>query len=418
MPVEEQQAGLHTKEAIKPRRAKLRGLYLGVLRVSQRASHPISTLGLRSRVNRTVTGLSSSYVVPVIGDFRKFLQSSTKRLTSTRYLVHILVVVTALTLTLSGFARHGFIKQAEAARPYVVAFGSQRSTLGYAPLEHGGYLIKGSISQTDITVTSTKIAREYYVQGGDTMGAIAERFGVSQKTILWANQLLDGSKLKPGQKLVIPATTGIVHKVEANQTIEDIANKYHADANEVIAYNELITPIRLKADQELAIPLSDDKVPEVPKPEPVQIASSSSSNGGSFNQYQPTGPINASGQFVWPASGVIYKNFFQHSRGDGAIDISNRSAPPVVASDSGVVTVAGWGQRGYSCYGNVIDIDHGNGFKTRYAHLSEIWVSAGQSVSQGQAIGKMGTTGCSTGIHLHFMIIYNGVPQNPIDYLP
>jgi murein DD-endopeptidase MepM/ murein hydrolase activator NlpD len=96
-------------------------------------------------------------------------------------------------------------------------------------------------------------------------------------------------------------------------------------------------------------------------------------------------------------------------------DIANRAAPPVIAADGGVVTVAGWPDN-YG-YGNRVMIDHGNGYQTLYAHLSNIYVSTGQRVSKGQAVGKMGSTGRSTGTHLHFEIRFKGIAVNPLAIL-
>ena len=98
-----------------------------------------------------------------------------------------------------------------------------------------------------------------------------------------------------------------------------------------------------------------------------------------------------------------------------ALDIANAFGTPIYAADAGVVIYAGWDNTGY---GNMTLIDHGNGFRTRYAHQSAFKVSVGQQVSKGQLIGLMGSTGRSTGPHLHFEIIYNGVRQNPMRYLP
>ncbi len=119
-----------------------------------------------------------------------------------------------------------------------------------------------------------------------------------------------------------------------------------------------------------------------------------------------------SSHFVWPISGYISQGFRAYHR---ALDIGADTGVPVKASDSGYVAAAGWSNVGY---GNYVVIDHGNGFRTLYAHLSRIDVQAGQPVQQGAVIGAVGATGNATGPHLHFELLQNGVQRNPGDFLP
>jgi len=122
--------------------------------------------------------------------------------------------------------------------------------------------------------------------------------------------------------------------------------------------------------------------------------------------------VVASGKFVWPASGVISQAYRWYHK---AIDIANKLMPPVLAADSGKVVIAGWPDN--VGYGNRVLIDHGNGFMTLYAHLAKIFVSAGQTVKRGDQIGQMGSSGRSTGIHLHFEIRRGGDLLNPQEFL-
>jgi len=123
------------------------------------------------------------------------------------------------------------------------------------------------------------------------------------------------------------------------------------------------------------------------------------------------GNVSATGSFVWPATGYIsqYSTWY-HT----AIDIANPGAPDILAADSGTVTTV---LRQRYAYGYHVMIDHGNGFVTLYAHMSEIYVTPGQPIAKGQAIGRMGCTGRCTGTHLHFEVRKNGVLQNPLGYL-
>jgi murein DD-endopeptidase MepM/ murein hydrolase activator NlpD len=126
----------------------------------------------------------------------------------------------------------------------------------------------------------------------------------------------------------------------------------------------------------------------------------------------PAGAPKGSGRFAWPTQGLLSQRFWSGHLG---IDIASRTGVPVLAADDGYVVMAGrdtWG------YGNQIVIDHGNGYLTRYAHLQTILIKAGQSVKKQQKIGTMGTTGRSTGPHLHFEVIQGGVRRNPLGFLP
>ena len=115
------------------------------------------------------------------------------------------------------------------------------------------------------------------------------------------------------------------------------------------------------------------------------------------------------GRFTWPAQGIITTYFWQYHPG---IDIANVEGTPELAADAGTVVFAGWGS-----YGLYVEIDHGNGFHTIYGHMSALLVHSGEAVSPGQEIGLKGSTGRSTGPHLHFEIRYQGIPQNPLDFL-
>jgi murein DD-endopeptidase MepM/ murein hydrolase activator NlpD len=122
------------------------------------------------------------------------------------------------------------------------------------------------------------------------------------------------------------------------------------------------------------------------------------------------------GVFIWPAnhhflSGFDYSPGANHS----GIDVDGETGDPVYAVDNGVVVYAGWNNWGY---GNMVVINHGNGWQTLYAHLSAYNVQCGQSIYQTNVIGAIGSTGNSTGSHLHFEMMYNGTKVNPHDYLP
>ncbi len=241
---------------------------------------------------------------------------------------------------------------------------------------------------------------EYQVQSGDTVATIANKFGVSEDTVRWQNEL-SKDKIKVGQTLKILPVTGVAHTVVKGDTVYSIAKKYDAEAQAIVdfPFNTFTNDetFELAIGQTIIVP--DGIMPS------VQVAART-------RQMTPNaGSVTASGLFVWPTQGTISQRFSWYHPG---IDIANPSSPINVAADSGRVIYAGWDSTGY---GNMVFIDHGNGFKTRYGHLSQVMVISGQTVSKGQAIGRMGNTGHSTGTHTHFEIYLNAVRVNPLNYL-
>ena len=256
---------------------------------------------------------------------------------------------------------------------------------------------------TDISAKTRDKIIDYTVLEGDTVSSIAEKFGVSTDTVLWQNGLGEKDRIKPGQVLEILPISGISHKVSKGDTVYSIAKKYDTSPQSVVDF-----PFNSFANDE-TFELAIGQVLIVPEGvKPAERAAAPR-----IRQLTPdAGTVVASGTFVWPASGSISQYFAWYHKG---IDIANRASPDILAADSGKVVVAGWPD-GYG-YGNRVIIDHGNGYRTLYGHLSRIYVVPGQTVSRGSAIGKMGSTGRSTGIHLHFEVIKNGVYINPLGVL-
>jgi len=242
---------------------------------------------------------------------------------------------------------------------------------------------------------------EYKVESGDTISTIAEKFGVSVDTIIWENDLKSVKEIKQGQALRILPVSGVLYKVKPGETIYTIAKKLQVDPQVIVdwPYNSFAN------DETFALAVGQTlMVPDGIKPKETPLAPKRL-----FATVPGAGL--GTGQFVWPVGGTISQGFSWYHK---AIDIANHSLPDIVAADGGLISFIGWQPGGY---GNHIIIDHGNGYQTLYAHLSQIYISVGQKVGRGQVIGKMGSTGRSTGPHLHFEIRINGSNQNPLNYL-
>lgn len=242
---------------------------------------------------------------------------------------------------------------------------------------------------------------EREVLGGDTLESIGKQYDVSVDSIKWLNNLKSDT-IKPGQKLKIPPITGVVHKVSSGENIYSIAKKYKTDAQKIVnfPFNEFadLDTFSLTSGQALYVP---DGIIEEEQPKYA------------LQQYfaQIQAGVRGSSTFIWPTSGMITQYPVWYHM---ALDIANAAAPAILASDTGTVIYSGCVKYGYGC--NII-IDHANGYQTLYAHMSYLEVAAGQAVSQGQKIGNMGSTGRSTGTHLHFEVRSAGALLNPQDFL-
>jgi len=226
----------------------------------------------------------------------------------------------------------------------------------------------------------------YTVRDGDSLSQIAEMFGVTANTILWANDIPRGKSIQPGDTLVILPVVGVRHIIKAGDTIGSIAKKYEGDAEEIISYNQLASAMDLTVGKTLVIPGGELHISEPVKNSVKTSNKSSGVTGGSW--------------LVKPVSGAIKT---QGRHGYNAVDLGLSVGSPVHASAAGKVIVSkssGWN----GGYGQYIVIRHSNGVQTLYAHLSRNNVGVGAYVDQNQVIGASGNTGKSTGPHLHFEV--------------
>ena len=246
----------------------------------------------------------------------------------------------------------------------------------------------------------------YVIQSGDTPRIIAAKFGISPATLLGGNPQMsnEANALQDGATITILPIDGVLHVVRPGEKLEGIAEQYNVAVEDIIAYesNNLEFPFRLEPEMELLIPGAEV---------------------GSFHWSPPRAivyddgewAVVGTGSYVWPVNGrcLTQRAWYGHM----AIDVSTAVGDSLYAADTGTVTYASWAAGTYYDYGNLIVINHGNGYETLYAHLSAIGVSAGQTVEKGQWIGATGNTGRSTGPHLHFEIRLRDVTLNPLNYL-
>ena len=234
----------------------------------------------------------------------------------------------------------------------------------------------------------------YTVREGDTLSGIAGMFDVSINTIIGANDIR-GGVIKPGQTLIILPITGVQHTVVAGETLASLAKKYNSDAHGIAVYNDLADGQSLKVGTVLLIP---NGVLSTPTPKSSQP---SSTRGKTKQQLLGGSGPAIEGYYRWPVAGGVIT---QKLHGWNGIDIGAPKGTSVYAAAAGTVIVAigngGWN----GGYGSYVVIQHLNGTQTLYAHMSKVLVSPGSQVSQGDIIGKVGSTGKSTGSHLHFEI--------------
>ncbi|MBI1961218.1 MAG: M23 family metallopeptidase [Candidatus Sungbacteria bacterium] len=269
----------------------------------------------------------------------------------------------------------------------------------------GDALLKPDLPATDVTPKPRDAIITYVVQDGDTISEVAERFNVSTNTILWENKIGPRDFIKPGQELVILPVTGVTHTVSRGDTLNAIASRYRAKAEDILEVNKLADASELVIGKKITVP---DGFPPAPA-RPVATPSSGLADLGSIFKPAPA----AAGTFNWPTTARRITQYFRGWRHTG-IDIGNKTGQPIYAADDGVVTTSGWNSGGYGYY---VIIDHGNGIQTLYGHNSKNGVSAGDRVGKGDVIAAIGSTGRSTGPHVHFEVRVNGNRVNPLDYL-
>ncbi len=260
----------------------------------------------------------------------------------------------------------------------------------------------------------------YTVQENDTISTIAQHFGVNVMTLLWNNNLQERQYIRPGDTLRIPPVSGMLVKIKSGDTLSKLATRYSGDQDEIANFNNLNTDTPLQAGIEVMIP--GGQPPEIQQ---TQIAVRSQ-NEGKISKPSASSVLNNSvkkpadldtkelpkTRMLWPTSGHVITQYFgwKHI----GLDVDGDYSSPLYSAADGIVEKAEWSNAGY---GLMVLIKHADGVQTRYGHASKLFVKKGEEVKRGQVIAMMGTTGKSTGTHLHFEVIVKGKRVNPLGYI-
>jgi murein DD-endopeptidase MepM/ murein hydrolase activator NlpD len=274
-----------------------------------------------------------------------------------------------------------------------------------------------ALVHTHIPERPTYEVTTYTVQQGDTAWSIAEKYGLKPETILWGNQWIsaEAASLQIGTELNILPVDGVLHIASEGDTLERVQLLYGTPIDEILDFpgNDFggERPERLTPGQKIIVPYGRSQVVWI-EPGPRVVAGLGRRSPGLYD-----GPLvyTGSGYFSWPIAPPyrITQNFWE---AHPAIDLGTYFRQPIFASDHGTVIFSGFSQSGY---GNLVIVDHANGYWTYYAHNEANLVSVGQGVLKGQQIAESGSTGISTGNHIDFRIrVDGGSFLNPLNFLP
>lgn len=244
----------------------------------------------------------------------------------------------------------------------------------------------GSMADIEESTGNSDRISIYVVREGDSLSQIAKMFEVSVNTIIWSNDIDKGDLIRTGQTLVILPITGVRYTVQKGDTIASIAKKFKGDVDEILRYNNLSADESLAVGSIIVVP--DGELPYKP------------SSSYATTPVRGAGGPSYVGYYLRPIEGGVKS---QGIHGYNGVDLATYCGAPIFAAASGDVIISrsyGWN----GGYGNYIVISHGNGTQTLYAHNSQNIVNAGWHVVKGQVIGYVGSTGKSTGCHVHFEV--------------
>jgi LysM repeat protein len=347
-------------------------------------------------------------------------------------IVLVLLVVWAMRNYLAGFPNQEFSQSGGAAlsdplpTPTPIFENPVLPSFVNIDISEGGLFRLASL-HTSIPSRPRVHVITYTVKLGDSVFGIADMFNLKPETIMWANSsiLLDNPhRLQVDQVINILPTNGTYHKWSTGEDLQKVAEFYGVDVMEIVEwqgnpFNSFETDIQnpgIQSGSMLIIPggkreMVDYGPPRIPRDNPAIARTYGPGHCGVLMD-----GVVGDGIFMWPTSehwlsGYDYSPATNHH----GIDIAGETGNPIWAADDGVVVYSGWSNSGY---GNLVVIDHGNDWQSFYAHLESIFVNCGESIYQGATIATMGSTGNSSGSHLHFELMYGSVKVNPWNFLP
>lgn len=436
---------------------KVRLLHLIVraaLGIERLFSYMLGSLGQRLRQVFSGIGKGLGYVLPslflllyrvgkgagsVLGGVMNPAEKRFFAITAHRYTIHVLAIVILLFTAWSSIdaeTDQGIFSPDDA--PLSIIAGTQEETfveVGFEKTADDGAPSTFVLDVPDETIAedllvaldgaavwsvpapaygaATRTAPEdYIVREGDSASSIAEQFGVSVGTILWENKLGPYDILRPGRKLVVLPVSGVSYTVGKGETLEQIAKKFSVEAERISEYNETtLAGKKLAAGVSLVIPGGRPYV----APRPVAPASAPTRLTTRTTVPKPASALPAAPEagtrLLWPTVSHHINQYFswRHT----GIDVHGDLSTPIYAADDGVAVIVEYKKTGY---GQSIVVDHGNGIRTRYGHASQIFIAQGDTVKRGQIIAMIGSTGRSTGPHLHFEVLVAGKRVNPFGY--
>ena len=338
------------------------------------------------------------------------------------------VRIICLAVLLVGSMLPPYVPRAELSQPFAEL---EENTPAQFLFVEDGFLMKSSTLGEQGSRLAYSEGILYTVKSGDSIEKIAQEYRIQPDTIRFANGMTAQSTLKPGQELFILPVDGVLHTVRRGQMLSRIAELYDVPAEEIVRQNKISGDF-IVAGQQLIIPGGKPigsavaQRPDASATEELSFADSLARGNlvqPRFPSRQPSRVLAepsevepTAGVFQMPCNTCFYTQYYNARH--YAVDIQTRGGGPIFAAEDGTIIRADFGWNGG--YGNVIEVDHGNGLVTLYAHNRDIYVKVGDVVKRGQQIAWMGNTGLvhgTTGIHIHFEVKVNGVKKNPLLYL-
>lgn len=287
--------------------------------------------------------------------------------------------------------------------------------------QNNSSVVRPVLPATQVTKRPRTEIIEYTVEEGDSISTIADNFDISVNTILWENNLSAYSVIRPGMSLSILPVSGVAYIVERGDTLGSIATKFNIPSNDILDINKIADASMISVGKKIVIPGGEKE--SLPKYKPttytgftaikhiIEASNEAPADQTSSSDDTSDEPPVSGNKMAWPTQGHTITQYYswRHT----GLDIANKVGTPLYAADSGVVETAGWG----TGYGNHIVINHGGGKETLYGHASKLFVQVGDKVKKGETIAAMGSTGWSTGPHIHFEVRINGQRLNPLNYI-